>query len=127
MRYVLFAAALLVVLAIGFQSAPVRAAGAPQLTVFVPHAGTFVRGGIWPLVVAVDRTEYLQPVTVTVAGLPGGVTAEENPKSVRTQPGVFIFNVSPTAPIVNDLPIIVIAVGHDGAVVTQQVRLTIRD
>ena len=105
----------------------VRGPEGQEVTATTPMSLTIRRGSTEPLQVAIDRENFHGPVTVTIAQLPKGVSADRSSMTVDTTSATFALKASTTADLVSNQAVSVTIAAMDGRKAMQYVSLTVVD
>jgi hypothetical protein len=99
----------MLMLAVGCEKTTVQGPGGQAMTISTPRSVAISRGETRALSINVDRKNFDDPVRVSIAQLPEGVSADRTTKTIETDAATFMLSAAPTATMV----------------VNQQVRITV--
>ena len=98
-----------------------------RVTATSPRAVTLRRGDSVPLTVAIDRENFTGPVTVSVAQLPNGVSADRSSMTVDSTTATFVLKATPSADLVRNQAVALTLEGQGGRKAMQYIDLTVTD
>ena len=105
----------------------VHGPGGESVSATAPSSVWIARGKSTPLVVSIDRQNFTGPVTVSIAQLPSGVSADRSSMTVETTQATFALKASKTADLVQNQAVMVTISDANGRRATQYVQLTVTD
>jgi hypothetical protein len=115
-----------VLMLVGCQQVSVRGPGGKEMTLAMPKSLTIAQGQKAIMTVDIDRKMFASPVTVSISGLPSGVSVDRSSQTVETDAATFILKADREATLVVNQDVEIKAEGPDNMVARDYVRLTVK-
>lgn len=120
--------AIVVAGAVGCERTSIRGASGKRLTLYKPADQTLVRGENNPIAIVISRERFSSSVKIRFENLPKGVTVVEKKEiAPLLDRAVFTLHASPSADLVSNNEVRVVAEGPDGLAVAERFLLTVKD